>query len=152
MSQRLKGKVAIVIGAGSSGPGWGNGKAISVLFAREGATVAAVDSRREAAHETVQIIRSEGGEALSFAADVSISEDVSRLVEGCLARYHQIDVLVNNVGVLAVGGPEEIDEDLWDRHMQVNVKGAFLSCKSPRSLRFVILATRRLCTTPQKAL
>ena len=129
VSGRLQGKVAIVIGAGSSGPGWGNGKAISVLYAREGAKVFAVDIRAEAAEETTNIIKSEGGEAVSFGADVSQSDEVKALVQHCLDRYGRIDVLLNNVGILAVGGPEELDEEVWDHHLRVNVKGAFLSCK-----------------------
>jgi NAD(P)-dependent dehydrogenase (short-subunit alcohol dehydrogenase family) len=129
MSGRLRDKIAIVIGAGSSGPGWGNGKATAVLFAREGAKVFAVDIRADAAGETTDIIKGEGGDAVSFGADVSRAEDVKGLVEKCLDTYGRIDVLLNNVGILAVGGPEELDEEVWDRHMQVNVKGAFLSCK-----------------------
>ncbi len=130
MNDRLKDKVAVVIGAGSaSGPGWGNGKAISVLFAREGANVFAVDLHAAAAAETTGIIQSEGGEALSFAADLSNSGDVQALVRGCVDHYGRIDILLNNVGTLAVGGPEELDEETWDQHMRVNVKGAFLSCK-----------------------
>ena len=129
MSERLQDKVAIVIGAGSSGPGWGNGKAAAVLYAREGAKVFAVDVRHDAARETTDIIKKEGGDAVSFSADVSKAQEVKALVQKCLDIYGRIDVLLNNVGVLAVGGPEELDEDLWDRHMAVNVKGAFLSCK-----------------------
>ena len=129
VSGRLKDKVAIVVGAGSSGPGWGNGKAISVLYAREGAKVFAVDLRPEAVEETTNIIKGEGGEAVSFGADVSKTDEVKALVQGCLDRYGRIDVLLNNVGILAVGGPEELDEEVWDHHMRVNVKGAFLACK-----------------------
>jgi NAD(P)-dependent dehydrogenase (short-subunit alcohol dehydrogenase family) len=127
--QRLQGKTALVIGAGSSGPGWGNGKAIAVLYAREGAKVFAVDIRAAAAEETTKIIQQEGGEAASFQADVSRAEEVKALVGQCLALYGRIDVLVNNVGILAVGGPEELDEQVWDRHMAVNVKSAFLTSK-----------------------
>ncbi len=129
MSGRLQDKVAIVIGAGSSGPGWGNGKAISVLFAREGAKILAVDLRSPAAEETRNIIQSEGGEAVHFGADVSKPDDVKAMVQHALDRYGRIDILLNNVGILAVGGPEELDEEVWDHHMRVNVKGAFLSCK-----------------------
>jgi NAD(P)-dependent dehydrogenase (short-subunit alcohol dehydrogenase family) len=129
MSGRLKDKVAIVIGAGSSGPGWGNGKAAAVLYAREGAQVFAVDIRDDAAKEAMDIIKGEGGEAVSFRADVSKGEEVKALVQKCLDTYGRIDVLLNNVGILAVGGPEELDEEIWDRHMAVNVKGAFLTCK-----------------------
>jgi NAD(P)-dependent dehydrogenase (short-subunit alcohol dehydrogenase family) len=129
MSARLKDKVAIITGAGSSGPGWGNGKATAVLYAREGAKVFAVDIRQEAADETVAIIKGEGGEAGSFAADVSKSAEVRALVERCHKIFGRVDVLHNNVGVLAVGGPEELSEEIWDRHMAINVKGVFLACK-----------------------
>jgi NAD(P)-dependent dehydrogenase (short-subunit alcohol dehydrogenase family) len=129
MSSRLKDKVAIVTGAGSSGPGWGNGKAIATLYAREGAKVFAVDIRPEAASETVGIIQGEGGEAVSFAADVSKSAEVEALVERCREIFGRVDIVHNNVGVLAVGGPEELSEDVWDRHMAINVKGVFLTCK-----------------------
>jgi NAD(P)-dependent dehydrogenase (short-subunit alcohol dehydrogenase family) len=129
MCGRLKDKVAVVLGAGSSGPGWGNGKAAAVLFAREGAKVFAVDVRRERAEETRGIIAAEGGDATSFAADVSRAEDMKSLVDGCLKAYGQIDILLNNVGILAVGGPEEMSEEVWDRHLAVNVKSVFLSCK-----------------------
>jgi NAD(P)-dependent dehydrogenase (short-subunit alcohol dehydrogenase family) len=129
MGQRLKDKVAIVTGAGSSGPGWGNGKAISVLFAREGAKVLAADIRQQAAEETAAIIRSEGGEALAFVADVSKAADVEAMVARCLEVFGRIDILENNVGILSVGGPEELSEETWDREMAVNVRSAFLCCK-----------------------
>ena len=129
MSGRLKDKIAIVTGAGSSGPGWGNGKATAVLYAREGAKVFAVDIRREAADETAGIIKGEGGEAEGFAADVSKSADVEAMVARCEEVFGRVDILHNNVGVLAVGGPEELSEEIWDRHMAINVKGVFLGCK-----------------------
>jgi NAD(P)-dependent dehydrogenase (short-subunit alcohol dehydrogenase family) len=129
MSRRLKDKVAVVLGAGSSGPGWGNGKAAAVLFAREGAKIFAVDLRREAAEETREIITAEGGDATSFTADVSKAQDIRSLVDACIKAYGGIDILLNNVGILAVGGPEEMSEEVWDRQLAVNVKSAFLSCK-----------------------
>jgi NAD(P)-dependent dehydrogenase (short-subunit alcohol dehydrogenase family) len=129
MGPRLKDKVAIVIGAGSSGPGWGNGKAIAVLYAREGAKVFVVDNRQEAADETTKIIKDEGGEAVSFVADVSKVTEVKALFERCLEIFGRVDVLHNNVGVLEVGGPEELSEENWDRQMTINVKGVFLACK-----------------------
>jgi NAD(P)-dependent dehydrogenase (short-subunit alcohol dehydrogenase family) len=129
MAQRLSGKVAIVTGAGSSGPGWGNGKAISVLFAREGAKVFAVDVQRETVEVTRGIIAAEGGECVSHSADVSKSTEVKAFVQRCLETYGHIDILLNNVGILTVGGPEEISEELWDRHLDVNVKSMFLTCK-----------------------
>jgi len=126
---RLEGSVAIVTGAGSSGPGWGNGKAVATLFAREGAKVFAVDTREGAARETREIIEREGGKCISHVADVSKAEEVKALVERCVKTYGRIDILHNNVGILAVGGPEEISEDVWDHLHAVNVKSMFLTCK-----------------------
>ena len=84
MSGRLKDKVAIVLGAGSSGPGWGNGKAAAVLFAREEAKIFAVDLRQRAAEGTREIIAAEGGDATSFTADVSKAQDPKSLVDAAL--------------------------------------------------------------------
>jgi NAD(P)-dependent dehydrogenase (short-subunit alcohol dehydrogenase family) len=127
---RLQGKTAIVTGAGSSGPGWGNGKAAAMLFAREGAKVACVDLRRDAAEETAKIVRAEGGEALVFAADVSAKADVESVVAGCVEAWGRIDVLHNNVGIVTLGGPVELDEADWDRVVRVNLKSMFLTCKA----------------------
>lgn len=129
MAGRLNDKVAIITGAGSSGPGWGNGKAIAALFAREGARIFAVDLNAQSVAETVRIISSEGGKAVSHVADVSNSEQVKALVERCEEVYGRVDILVNNVGILKAGGPEEISEEVWDRHLDVNAKSVFLTCK-----------------------
>lgn len=127
--KRLNDKIVIVTGAGSSGPGWGNGKATAVLFAREGAKVLAVDLRPSAVQETKAIIEQEGGECACFTADVSNCEQVKALIEHCVAAYGRIDVLHNNVGILAVGGPEELSEEVWDHLIVVNLKSMFLTCK-----------------------
>jgi NAD(P)-dependent dehydrogenase (short-subunit alcohol dehydrogenase family) len=129
MSDRLKGKVALVTGAGSSGPGWGNGKATAVLFAREGARVFAVDRDAAAVEETRAIIAGESGTCAAHVADVSRAADVEAMVSACLDVYGRIDVLHNNVGVLAVGGPVEMSEEEWERLLAVNVKSMFLTCK-----------------------
>ncbi len=129
MAGRLEDKVALVVGAGSSGPGWGNGKATAVLFAREGARVACVDLKQAAAEETAGLIRDEGHDALAIAADVSRHDEVKRLVDETLARFGRIDVLQNNVGIVEVGGPVEASEESWDRVMDVNLKSMFLTCK-----------------------
>ena len=113
MAGRLKDKVAIVVGAGSSGPGWGNGKCTAVTFAREGARVMCVDRKRAAAEETVGLIAKEGGEAVAFEADSSKSADVKAMVDACLAKWGRIDVLDNNVGIGSTGGPVELSEDEW---------------------------------------
>ncbi len=129
MGGRLKDKVAIVTGAGSIGPGWGNGKATAVLFAREGARVFCVDVNLEAAEETRDLITKEGGEAVAWQCDVSRSDEVESMVAGCVERFGRIDVLHNNVGILGLGGPVEHDEAEWDRVFAVNVKSMFLTCK-----------------------
>ena len=107
----LDGKVAFVTGAGSAGPGWGNGKATAVLLARRGAKVFALDNRREAADETVGIIRSEGGEATAHVADVTVSEEVREAVAACVAAYGGLDILVNNVGGSQPGSAESMSEE-----------------------------------------
>ena len=126
---RLKGKIAIVVGAGSVGPGWGNGKATAVLFAREGASVFAVDRTTAAAVATQEIIRAEGGTCEVYTADVVHADEVAAMVEDCVSRFGRIDVLVNNVGTVALGGPVEQSEADWDRVMDTNVKSMFLTCK-----------------------
>ncbi len=129
MSDRIKDRIAIVNGAGSVGPGWGNGKATAVLFAREGASVFAVDINLSAAEETRQIIEDEGGRCASWQADVSQAGEVQALVDACVAKFGRVDILHNNVGILKVGGPVELAEEQWDRALDVNVKSMFLACK-----------------------
>src|SRR3977135_139200 len=127
--QRLKGKTAMVVGAGSIGPGWGNGKATAVTFAREGAQVFCIDRNGAAAEETVKIIASEGGKATAFTADVSRASDVEAMVAACLKTYGRIDVLDNNVGIAEMGSVVEVTEAEWDRVFAVNLKSAFLAMK-----------------------
>ena len=127
--QRLKGKTAMVVGAGSIGPGWGNGKATAATFAREGARVFCVDRNGAAAEETVKIITSEGGTAVAFTADVSRAADVEAMVAACLKTFERIDVLDNNVGIAEMGSVVEVTEAEWDRVFAVNLKSAFLSMK-----------------------
>jgi NAD(P)-dependent dehydrogenase (short-subunit alcohol dehydrogenase family) len=129
MGERLKDKVALVTGAGSIGPGWGNGKAAAVLFAREGARVLAVDINPEAAAETKAIVEAEGGACETYAGDVSKPGDVQAMVVACIAAFGRIDVLHNNVGIVAVGGPVETSEESWNRVTDVNLKSMFLTCK-----------------------
>ncbi len=126
---RLKGKVAMVVGAGSIGPGWGNGKATAVTFAREGAQVFCVDRNSAAAEETFQIITGEGGTATAFTADVSKAADVEAMVAACMKAYGRIDVLDNNVGIAEVGSVVDVAEAEWDRVFAVNLKSAFLAMK-----------------------
>src|ERR1700712_4092084 len=127
--ERLKGKTAMVVGAGSIGPGWGNGKATAVTFARQGAQVFCVDRNAAAAEETVKIITGEGGKAAAFTADVSRAVEVEAMVAACLPTYGRIDVLDNNVGIAEMGSVVEVTEAEWDRVFAVNLKSAFFTMK-----------------------
>lgn len=126
---RLAGKVAIITGAGSSGPGVGNGKAAAILFAREGAQVLLVDAVPERAEETLAVIQEEGGIASVFAADVTNAEDCRRMVAAAVDRYGRLDALDNNVGISRRGSVLEISEEDWDYVMAVNVKSIVLASK-----------------------
>jgi len=129
MAGRMQDKVVIVTGAGSSGPGWGNGKAAAALYAREGARVFAVDYRLEAAEDTQAVIEGEGGQCLSCRADVSNSADVKAMVDACVQAYGCVDVLHNNVGIVETGGPVETTEESWNRVIAINQTSVFLTCK-----------------------
>jgi NAD(P)-dependent dehydrogenase (short-subunit alcohol dehydrogenase family) len=129
MADRLKGKVALVVGAGSIGPGWGNGKATAVAFAREGARVFCADINLAAAAESAAIIKGEGGDALAHGADASKAADVAAMVEACASAYGRIDVLDNNVGIAELGGVVEVPEAAWDNVFAVNLKSAYLTMK-----------------------
>jgi NAD(P)-dependent dehydrogenase (short-subunit alcohol dehydrogenase family) len=126
---RLQDKVAIVFGAGSVGPGWGNGKATAVTFARHGARVVCVDINREAAEETVRIIAQEGHRASAASCDVTDSAGVRAVVDAVAEQHGRIDILHNNVGYAQMGGPVELDEAAWHRTLDLNVTGCFLTCK-----------------------
>ena len=126
---RLEGKVAIVTGAGSSGPGVGNGKATSIVFAREGARVLLVDFMEERAAETLAAIKEEGGEASTLQADVTNADDCRRMVETAIERYGRLDILDNNVGISRRGTVLEVTEEDWDHIMAVNVKSIVLASK-----------------------
>lgn len=129
MPGRLQDKVAIVTGAGCVGPGWGNGRAAAVLFAREGAKVFAVDRNMDAMIETVDRVREFGGQIRTHACDVTVSAEVAAMVSACRGAWGRIDVLMNNVGGSAAGGPVELSEDAWDAQVDLNLKSVFLTCK-----------------------
>jgi len=126
---RLENKVALIVGAGSVGPGWGNGKACAVLFAREGAKVFAVDINAESGEETRSIIEEEGGVCSAYQADAVKFKDVTDMMAACVAEYGGIDVLHNNVGGSVPGGVVDMPEDVWDANIDLNLKSAFLCCK-----------------------
>ena len=124
---RLEGKVAIVTGAGSSGPGVGNGKATAGLFAREGAKVLVVDLVLERAEESVAMIREEGGEGSTYQADVTKAEQCQGMVNAAVERYGRLDILDNNVGMSQRGTVVDVTEEEWDRIIAVNLKSMILA-------------------------
>ena len=125
----LTGKVAIVTGAGSVGPGWGNGKATSVLLARQGAAVFAIDNQPDAVKETLGLIKAERGNAHAHVCDMTSAAEVSAAVEACIAAFGRLDILVNNVGGSFPGGPEAMTEEDWERQIDLNLRTVFLGCK-----------------------
>jgi len=128
---RLRNKVAIVVGAGQTpGETIGNGRATSVLFAREGARVLLVDCRLESVSETENMIKNEGGECSSFEADITREADCKAMADACIERYGRIDILHNNVGK-SEGDRElsELPEKNWREIMDLNLKGMYLTCK-----------------------
>lgn len=127
--QRVAGKIALVFGAGSSGPGWGNGKAAAAVYAREGARVAAVDIDRAAAEATRDVIRAEGFDCEAYVADVTVSEQVAAVVAQVQARFGTVDILHNNVGITRMGSVVEMSEDDWRQVIDTNLTGVFLTCK-----------------------
>ncbi len=126
---RLEGKVAIVTGAGSSGPGVGLGKAVSVLFAREGARVLLADLDAARAEETLGLIQGEGGEASVFEGDVSVADDCRAMVDAAGQRYGGLDILFNNVAIIGGGTVVDVEEQEWDRVMNINLKSMMLTSK-----------------------
>jgi NAD(P)-dependent dehydrogenase (short-subunit alcohol dehydrogenase family) len=125
----LADNVALVFGAGSSGPGWGNGKAAAVAYARAGAKVVCVDLKQAAAEETAAIVVGEGYEAIAIQGDVSDDTDVAGAVSTAISHFRKIDILHNNTGITLFGSPTEQSIGDWDRAMDVNVKSVFLACR-----------------------
>ena len=137
MADLLKGKVAIVTGAGSvpgaqDRPPIGNGRAAAMVYAREGAYVLAVDIDLESAEETREMIQKEGGACSTFEGDVSFAQDSRAMAEKCMTTYSRIDILHNNVGIIQrkPAGILDADEEDWDRVMNVNVKSIFNTCRA----------------------
>ena len=126
---RLEGKVAIVTGAGSSGPVLGNGKAAAVLFAREGASVLLTDAVAERAEETLEMVAKEGGEASVFQANVTRDEECRDMVVAAVERYGRLDILHNNVGISMKGTVVDVSEKDWDMIMSINVKSIVLASR-----------------------
>lgn len=128
-SAGLNGKVAMVVGAGSSGAGWGIGKAVAATLAASGVTVACLDRSHEAAQETVEAISRIGGAALAVTADVTDEASLAAAVSATLDAFGRLDIVVYSVGILEGGGAVELPVHSWERLMSINVTGAFLTLK-----------------------
>lgn len=130
---RLKDRVALVVGAGQQeGDTVGNGRATAILFAREGAKVVAVDSNLPSAEETAAMIRAEGGDCVAVRGDVTDNEDCAAFVAACTKRHGRIDILHYNVGITGDGldnDPMTLPEEVWDRVMDVNLKGLYRTAR-----------------------
>lgn len=123
--KRVEGKACIVTGAGS-----GIGKAISERLAEEGARVVCVDLNEETVRQTVEGIQQAGGVAQAFAADISDRAQVDAFVAHCVALYGQVDVLVNNAGVNIPGVFHEVTDEVVDKTLNVNIKGAIYASRA----------------------
>lgn len=126
---RLAGKVALVTGAGCVGPGWGNGRAIAVRFAQEGAVVLAVDRDLAALQETLALVQAVSGTIAPYTCDVTDAAAIEALVRACLDAHGRIDVLVNNVGGPVAGGLGRLSEAEWRAQLDLNLTSCFLMCK-----------------------
>jgi NAD(P)-dependent dehydrogenase (short-subunit alcohol dehydrogenase family) len=122
---RLDGKVALITGAGA-----GMGRVAAILFVKEGAKVVVADLLAEAGKETVKMIKEAGGEAIFVKVDVSKAEDVKKMVKTTIDTYGRLDVLYNNAGVQGdMTYTADLTEEIYDKHMDVNLKGVWLGMK-----------------------
>lgn len=127
---RMQDKRVVVVGAGSVGPGWGNGKAAAVLFAREGARVLCVDRAEAAAQETAALIRGEGRVAEVFAADMTGEAACAAMADAVTRLWGGIDVLHFNIGISSRGGVVETEPQEWARVFEANLTAAYLCARA----------------------
>ena len=122
---RLAGKVAVITGAGS-----GIGRGTACIFAREGCRVVVADLNLAAAQETCSLIQKDGGKCIAVKADVSKAADVQAVFAEAVKEFGQLDILFNNAGVPQTNQKiEDYPEELFDRVVNVNIRGVFLGCK-----------------------
>ena len=127
--RKLQGRVALILGAGTSAPGVSIGKACSIAMARAGAQVAALDLKIEAAQETVDEIQAEGGKAIAYAADVANTDQMQSAIDAVMKDWGRIDILQINAGIGKVGGPEDTSVEDWERIQKVNVDSILIASK-----------------------
>lgn len=126
---RFKSRIAIVTGAGCVAAGWGNGRAMAVRLAEEGAKVLAVDRDQARLDETVSLAGEAAASITTCICDVTDSSSVKAMVQACLQAWGVPDILINNVGGSAAGGPIQLSEQDWDSQIDINLKSVFLTCK-----------------------
>jgi 3-oxoacyl-[acyl-carrier protein] reductase len=125
MQMRLKGKVAIITGAGR-----GIGKATAETFAREGAKIVIADFDEESGNRVAEEIKATGAEAIFIKVDVADNKSARSMVEKTIDVYGHLDILVNNAGITADGWLTKMDEEAWDRVININLKGVY-NCSRP---------------------
>ncbi|WP_250304714.1 SDR family oxidoreductase [Streptomyces sp. NBC_01267] len=130
MTPRLYDRTAVVVGGGQT-PGLttGNGRAVALAFAREGARVLVVDRDLESAEETAALVRKAGGSAVAHRADITVEEDCAAILTAALDSLGHVDILHNNVGVVPFGRTEILPVEEWRRGFEVNLTGMWLTCK-----------------------
>ena len=128
-TERLKGRVALILGAGTSAPGISIGKASSIAMACAGASVAALDFNLAAAQEVEQEIKSLNAQAIAYQADVANFEAMQVAIDHVMRDFGRIDILQINAGIGRVGGPAETSLEDWDRIQKVNVESILIAAK-----------------------
>jgi NAD(P)-dependent dehydrogenase (short-subunit alcohol dehydrogenase family) len=128
--RKLEGKVAVVTGAGSSGPGVGTGKAISVLFAREGAALVLVDKVEDRAKETLALVEAEGAEATVVTVDLAEIASGQQVIDQAVATFGGVDVLVNNAAIPSTTGILDTTPELYQQIVAVNLTAPFMLTKA----------------------
>lgn len=128
-TERLKGRVALILGAGTSAPGISIGKASSIAMACAGASVAALDFNVDTAHDVTQEILAFGGQAIAYQADVADIVAMQAAIERVMQDFGRIDILQINAGIGRVGGPAETSLEDWDRIQKVNVESILIAAK-----------------------